>query len=91
MGFEYKGVIPAITEKDMNAIINIRKIASNKSSSETINMLRSSMEEVTTPSSGRFLRGFKNLAESAFSIKTKLFQEEEKKSLLKKSKRVRKS
>ena len=73
MGFEYKGLKPAITEKEMNAIINIRKIASNKSSPETISMLSSSMVEVITPS-GRFLRGFKKLADSAFSIKPNYFK-----------------
>ena len=61
MGFDYKGVKPVITEKEMNVIINVRKIASIESSPETISMLSSSMEVITTPSSSRFLF-FKKLA-----------------------------
>ena len=64
----------------------MRKIYSSNPSSETVNMLNTSMEEITTSSSSRYLKGFKKLADSISTIKTKLYQEDEKKSLLQKRK-----
>ena len=78
MGFEYTGVKPAMTEKEMNAIIDIRKITSNEPSPEIISMLSSSMEEITTPPSSRFLRGFKIIADKVKATKTKLDEEPDK-------------
>ena len=53
----------------MNALLNIKKIVSKDSSPETINMLNTSMEEITTPFSSRSLHRFKKLKDSISTIK----------------------
>ena len=76
---------PSITAEEMETIINIRKVTSDEPSPETISMFIGSIEVITTPFSSRFLKGFKIIADKIKATKTKLDEESEEKSLLKKS------
>ena len=69
---------PYITGQEMNNLIEIRKIASDEPSAETISMLSSSKKEITTTSSSRFLKSFK-IADKVKETKAKLDEESEKK------------
>ena len=57
----------------MKALVIMRKVAFINPSPETVNMLNTSMEEITTPFLSKLLRGFKKLLASITTTKTKLY------------------